>query len=257
MASATGSHPDTGSSVRPLPGSSTTLRPATGRRFSAPKITLLTERGFATGRQALGTEPLAPPWVRQLTHPGSTAVRGYRWMGIGLTDLNRTGRMRLWRTETADELGEPITQDSGVRIATTQHHSKMQVRERVGRFVVLATCRLSRQCHRRNRWRLKRPSQMFGKGQQRDTRHRSCDSRWHCCRCRKSLHHPIQSARYTRCPTAAPRVSSDFTHKVFKAGDVTVATYGHALISKRNVAGRTVHWARPRRVGRPNRRRQF
>jgi len=28
MASATGSHPDTGSSVRPLPGSSTTIRPA-------------------------------------------------------------------------------------------------------------------------------------------------------------------------------------------------------------------------------------
>jgi hypothetical protein len=46
MASATGSHPDTGSSVRPLPGSSTTIRPAVGRRFSAPKMPLLTERGF-------------------------------------------------------------------------------------------------------------------------------------------------------------------------------------------------------------------
>ena len=49
MASATGSHPDTGSSVRPLPGSSTTIRPAGGRRFSAPKIPLLTERGFGSG----------------------------------------------------------------------------------------------------------------------------------------------------------------------------------------------------------------
>jgi hypothetical protein len=46
MASATGSHPDTGSSVRPLPGSTTTIRPAAGRRFSAPKTALLTERGF-------------------------------------------------------------------------------------------------------------------------------------------------------------------------------------------------------------------
>ena len=49
MASATGSHPDTGSSVRPLPGSSTTIRPAAGRRFSAPKMPLLTERGFGSG----------------------------------------------------------------------------------------------------------------------------------------------------------------------------------------------------------------
>jgi len=46
MASATGSHPDTGSSVRPLPGSSTTIRPAAGRRFSAPEMPLLTQRGF-------------------------------------------------------------------------------------------------------------------------------------------------------------------------------------------------------------------
>ena len=46
MASATGSHPDTGSSVRPLPGSTTTIRPAAGRCFSAPKMALLTERGF-------------------------------------------------------------------------------------------------------------------------------------------------------------------------------------------------------------------
>jgi hypothetical protein len=49
MASATGSHPDTGSSVRPLPGSSTTIRAADGRCSSAPKLPLLTERGFATG----------------------------------------------------------------------------------------------------------------------------------------------------------------------------------------------------------------
>lgn len=49
MASVTGSHPDTGSSVRPLPGSSTTIRPAVGRRFSAPEMPLLTERGFGTG----------------------------------------------------------------------------------------------------------------------------------------------------------------------------------------------------------------
>ena len=46
MASATGSHPDTGSLVRPLPGSSTTIRPAASRRFGAPKMPLLTERGF-------------------------------------------------------------------------------------------------------------------------------------------------------------------------------------------------------------------
>jgi hypothetical protein len=38
-------------------------------------------------------------------------------MGVGLTDLNRTGRTDLWRKEIADELGSPITQDSGVRIA--------------------------------------------------------------------------------------------------------------------------------------------
>ncbi len=43
-------------------------------------------------------------------------------MGIGLTDLNRTGRMGPTGGETAYELGEPITQDFGVRIATTQHH---------------------------------------------------------------------------------------------------------------------------------------
>ena len=42
-------------------------------------------------------------------------------MGIGLTDLNRTGRMGPTEEETAYELGEPITQDFGVRIATTQH----------------------------------------------------------------------------------------------------------------------------------------
>ena len=53
MASATGSHPDTGSSVRPLPGSTTTIRPAPGRRFSAPKTALLTERGFGLGRVTL------------------------------------------------------------------------------------------------------------------------------------------------------------------------------------------------------------
>jgi hypothetical protein len=52
MASATGSHPDTGSSVRPLPGSSTTIRPAPGRRFNALKLALLTERGFAGGRHS-------------------------------------------------------------------------------------------------------------------------------------------------------------------------------------------------------------
>ena len=51
MASATGSHPDTGSSVRPLPGSSTTIRPDGGRRFSASKMPLLTERGFGCVRQ--------------------------------------------------------------------------------------------------------------------------------------------------------------------------------------------------------------
>jgi hypothetical protein len=56
MASATGSHPDTGSLVRPLPGSSTTIRPAAGRRFSAPKKTLLTKRGFDPGSPALGAD---------------------------------------------------------------------------------------------------------------------------------------------------------------------------------------------------------
>jgi hypothetical protein len=57
MASATGSHPDTGSSVRPLPGSSTTIRPAAGRRFSALKMPLLTERGFAIGPPSDGLRP--------------------------------------------------------------------------------------------------------------------------------------------------------------------------------------------------------
>jgi len=81
MASATGSHPDTGSSVRPLPGSSTTLRPATGRRFSAPKMTLLTERGFAIGCPGGVLGPLAhagyitpsDPRKRAATHPVTLA----------------------------------------------------------------------------------------------------------------------------------------------------------------------------------------
>ena len=65
MASATGSHPDTGSSVRPLPGSSTTLRPAAGRHFSAPKMPLLTERGFGVGcRLSTSKRRIAHPFRR-------------------------------------------------------------------------------------------------------------------------------------------------------------------------------------------------
>ena len=72
MASATGSHPDTGSSVRPLPGSSTTIRPAVGRRFSAPKMPLLTERGFVLRRVR---SPFDPPG--QLARaPSSDVVLG-------------------------------------------------------------------------------------------------------------------------------------------------------------------------------------
>ena len=36
-------------------------------------------------------------------------------MGVGLTDLSRSGRVDLWRMEIADELGMPITKDCGVR----------------------------------------------------------------------------------------------------------------------------------------------
>jgi hypothetical protein len=48
-------------------------------------------------------------------------------MGIGLTDLNRSGHIDLWRIEIADELGRPITQDCGVRIATTQQLSTRRI----------------------------------------------------------------------------------------------------------------------------------
>ena len=87
MASATGSHPDTGSSVRPLPGSSTTLRPATGRRFSAPKMTLLTERGFAIGCPGDGLGPLARAGVSMGTRraaglgPSAIALSPRIWVG--------------------------------------------------------------------------------------------------------------------------------------------------------------------------------
>ena len=71
MASATGSHPDTGSSVRPLPGSITTIRPAVGRRLSAPKMPLLTERGFAIGAP---DDALKPCGIA--VHEGAGPVNG-------------------------------------------------------------------------------------------------------------------------------------------------------------------------------------
>jgi hypothetical protein len=106
MASATGSHPDTGSSVRPLPGSTTTIRPAAGRRFSAPKTSPLTERGFVTvhsgtvpvpsgestsdidnchgGAKKVRITTLRPPecaglYVGELLGP-RTLVRRWRWI---------------------------------------------------------------------------------------------------------------------------------------------------------------------------------
>lgn len=92
-----------------------TVRPPNGGRYPPDSL---------PGCQVLGTEPLAPPGGF-----ASQPVRDQRTSeviggtGIGLTDLNRTGRMGLRRRETAYELGEPITQDFRVRIATTQHQA--------------------------------------------------------------------------------------------------------------------------------------
>lgn len=38
-------------------------------------------------------------------------------------------------------------------------------------------------------------------------------------------------------PNAPTRVLSDYTHKVFQAGDAAIATYGWAFLSERNIAG--------------------
>jgi len=86
MASATGSHPDTGSSVRPLPGSSTTIRPAGGRRFSAPKWALLTERGFVTGahdgssNRAIMRSLAQVVWMGVIPKPHGN--RDQQWLGF-------------------------------------------------------------------------------------------------------------------------------------------------------------------------------
>ena len=75
MASATGSHPDTGSSVRPLPGSSTTIRPAAGRRFSAPKLPLLTERGFGRPSRARGPSAITRSRAGDVPSVSAESVR--------------------------------------------------------------------------------------------------------------------------------------------------------------------------------------
>lgn len=50
-------------------------------------------------------------------------------------------------------------------------------------------------------------------------------------------------------PTVPTRVLSDYTHKVFQAGDAAIATYGWAFLVRRNIAGHMAEFTQGEGIG--------
>jgi len=75
MASATGSHPDTGSSVRPLPGSTNNDTPGRRPVLQHAENAPLDRKRLRFGLPGCGhRESTAAPWLRQLTRPETASA---------------------------------------------------------------------------------------------------------------------------------------------------------------------------------------